>query len=82
MNKTQRIGKVRCEDCGPSIISRPDQISIFFDGDDYNAITLCSFCNRQIYLPVSKDVVDKFAENGVRVFSWLTGEQIVTKDKV
>jgi len=55
-------------------------MSIFFDGDDYNAITLCGFCSRQIYLTISQDVAEKFAKNGVKVFSWFTGEQIM-KDK-
>lgn len=70
------IGKVTCEDCGPSIVARPADISIFYDGDDYNGITVCSFCQRSVYVPIGKELARTFSEKGVKVFSWLTGELI------
>lgn len=71
------IGRVRCEDCGPSLISGPDKVSVFFDGEDFCAITKCGFCGRVVYLQIDKTTAENFARDGVKVFSWITGQQIM-----
>lgn len=77
MTASRAIGRVRCEDCGPSLITGPEKISVFFDGDDYFAISKCGYCNRTIYVAVDEQTAENFSRDGVKIFSWLTGSEIM-----
>lgn len=67
---------VDCPDCDKTILTDPDYISVFLGFGDIWGITICGYCERPVSCSIPKDLAIEFAELGVKMFSWETGQQI------
>lgn len=66
---------VECDDCGKSIITDEKTVSLFVL-DEIMGISVCPQCGQPIVVFMDKVDALKVAEKGVKVFSWLVGQQV------
>jgi hypothetical protein len=60
-----------CDDCGPTLLIKPDQISVLKIEDSYMGVALCSFCNRAIVSEMSKEFAEELKEiHNVKLLDW------------
>lgn len=70
---------IECEDCGRFAIMNNDSLSIFIIDKEFFAMTRCIFCDRAISDSLSKKVMIKLFWEGIKVFNFNTGEQILNQ---
>lgn len=68
---------VECDDCGSSIVSDPELISVFinFGGETLGA-TRCGYCDRPVVCEIDPELAKVMVADGVRIFSWIEGGEV------
>ena len=59
-----------CKDCGPFQIYDPGLITLFGDNQSYQAITLCSYCERSITSNIDKNFVKELLASNVMLINF------------
>lgn len=71
------IATLECEDCGKFIIADSSYISVFvYDDEEAYAVSRCAYCDRVLYQPCPTNFIDSLINDGVKVFSWVTGDEV------
>lgn len=75
MNKP--LCTIQCEDCGRFAVMNNQSLTIFAIDEDFSAVTRCVFCDRIITNSLKKDIALSLFWDGIKVFDFNTGEQIL-----
>jgi hypothetical protein len=68
---------IECEDCGKFAVMNNGSLSIFLVDKDFFAMTRCIYCDRAITDSLSKEVAIRLFWEGIKIFNFNTGEQIL-----
>jgi len=66
---------VECDDCGKSVITDPEAVALFYS-DEFTGATICVHCERPIVCSISLKTARSLVGKGVKLLSWITGEEI------